>query len=86
MGINKKVMRIMPLFLSLVLLFTSTVPVQASVSSRDKGLDLDSTAILLHGTSSVRHNMGINESVIYGDYYYMETLVRLLKPDWKRYW
>lgn len=51
-----------------------------------KGLDLDSTAILLHGTSSVRHNMGINESVIYGDYYYMETLVRLLKPDWKRYW
>ena len=43
-------------------------------------------AILMHGTSSVRHNMGINESLIYGDYYYMEALVRRLKPDWNRYW
>lgn len=51
-----------------------------------RGLNLDSNAILLHGTSSVRHHMGINESVIYGDYYYMEALMRRLNPDWKRYW
>lgn len=51
-----------------------------------RGLDLDSTAILLHGTYSVRHNLGINQSLIYGDYYYMEALVRMLKPDWIRYW
>ena len=48
--------------------------------------DVDTTAILIHGTSSYRHNMGVNESVIYGDYYYMETLMRMLNPDWKRYW
>ena len=51
-----------------------------------RGLNLDSNAILMHGTSSVRHNMGINESLIYGDYYYLEALVRRLKPDWNRYW
>lgn len=46
----------------------------------------DTSAILIHGTSSVRHNMGVNESVIYGDYYYMEALMRRLRPDWNRYW
>lgn len=51
-----------------------------------RGLNLDSNAILIHGTSSVRHNMGVNESVIYGDYYYMEALVRMLRRDWNRYW
>lgn len=45
-----------------------------------------SSSILMHGTSSVRHNSGINESLIYGDYYYMETLMRMSNPNWKRYW
>ena len=35
MGINKKVMRIMPVFLAFILLFTSVVPIQASVSNGD---------------------------------------------------
>lgn len=47
---------------------------------------LDTTAILTHATSSVPHDYGLNVSLIYADYYYMETLVRLLKPDWNRYW
>lgn len=27
-----------------------------------------------------------NTSALYGDYFYLEALVRLLYPDWKRYW
>jgi len=46
----------------------------------------DTSAILMHGTGDVRRNSGVNESLIYGDYYYMEALVRLMKPDWVRYW
>lgn len=29
---------------------------------------------------------GVNECVIWGDYFYMEALHRLLTPDWKMYW
>ena len=46
----------------------------------------ETTAILIHGTGDVRRNGEVNESLIYGDYFFMETLIRLLKPDWKRYW
>jgi len=40
----------------------------------------DIPAILLEGTRSVPHNM-MDHSLIYGDYYFVETLVRLLRPD-----
>ncbi len=53
-------------------------------TTKDKGIE--GTAVLMHSTSSVRHNMGINECLPYGDYYYMETLYRLLNPDWNCYW
>ena len=29
---------------------------------------------------------GVNECVIWGDYFYMEALNRILDPDWKMYW
>ena len=51
-----------------------------------EGKNIEGTSILMHSTSSVRHNMGINESLPYGDYYYMETLYRLLNPEWRCYW
>ncbi len=37
-------------------------------------------AILLHGSRSVPHNW-MDHPLIYGDYYFVETLVRLLRPD-----
>lgn len=37
-------------------------------------------AILLEGSRSVPHNW-MDHSLIYGDYYFVETLVRLLRPD-----
>ncbi|MBM3127406.1 MAG: glucuronyl hydrolase [Chloroflexi bacterium] len=37
-------------------------------------------AILLHGTRSVPHGLA-DHALIYGDYYFVETLTKLLRPD-----
>lgn len=40
---------------------------------------------ILHGTGSKPHGMGVDECNIWGDYYYMEALTRLIKK-WEMYW
>lgn len=51
-----------------------------------------SNGLLLMGTYSKKSpyntctEAGVNECVIWGDYFYMEALHRLLTPDWKIYW
>ncbi len=51
-----------------------------------------SSGQLLHGTYSKKtpYNTctpeGVDECVIWGDYFYMEALHRVLTPDWKIYW
>lgn len=47
--------------------------------------DAHSNGILLHSVYSKPDNKGVDECCIWGDYYYFEALVRLLK-DWKLYW
>ncbi|MCR4656082.1 MAG: glycoside hydrolase family 88 protein [Lachnospiraceae bacterium] len=48
--------------------------------------------LLLHGTYSKKspYNTctpeGVDECVIWGDYFYMEALQRLIHPDWRSYW
>lgn len=47
---------------------------------------------LLHGTYAKKtpfntcKNSGVDECVIWGDYFFMEALTRLMNPDWKMYW
>ncbi|SHI05462.1 glycoside hydrolase family 88 protein [Clostridium grantii] len=45
----------------------------------------ESNGLLLHGVYSKPGNTGVDECNIWGDYYYMESLVRVLK-DWELYW
>ncbi|WP_413378205.1 glycoside hydrolase family 88 protein [Alkalihalobacillus sp. 1P02AB] len=45
----------------------------------------ESNGLLLHGVYSKPHHNGIDECNIWGDYYYLEALVRTLK-DWELYW
>lgn len=45
----------------------------------------ESNGVLLHAVYAKPHNKGIDECNIWGDYYYFEALVRLVK-DWKSYW
>ena len=47
--------------------------------------DPDSNGLLLHAVYSRRHGNGVDECNIWGCYYYMEALVRMLKGT-KAYW
>jgi len=47
--------------------------------------DSDSNGILLHAVYGKPFNNGVDECNIWGDYYYFEALVRLIK-DWQLYW
>ena len=42
--------------------------------------------IIQHVTHALPQRAGIDECSIYGDYFYLEALLRQLKPDWKKYW
>jgi len=44
-----------------------------------------SNGILMHAVYNKPRGMGIDECTIWGDYFYFEALVRLLK-DWRLYW
>jgi unsaturated chondroitin disaccharide hydrolase len=44
-----------------------------------------SNGVLLHGVYSKPAQDGVDECTIWGDYFYLEALVRLLK-DWRLYW
>ena len=45
----------------------------------------ESNGILLHATNHKPKGIGVDECNIYGDYFYFEALVRLVK-DWQLYW
>ena len=42
--------------------------------------------LLAHGTHYYAGNRGVDECCIFGDYFYMEALMRLLRPDYNGYW
>lgn len=46
----------------------------------------DSDGVLMHGVYSWHHNKGIDECNLWGDYFFMEALMRLYKEDWRGYW
>jgi unsaturated chondroitin disaccharide hydrolase len=45
-----------------------------------------SNALLLQGVYSKPHGSGVNEGNLWGDYFYLEALMRVSRPDWKCYW
>jgi membrane fusion protein (multidrug efflux system) len=42
--------------------------------------------LLLHGTYYYAGRNGIDECCIWGDYFYLEALCRVLNPDFKKFW
>lgn len=46
----------------------------------------DSNALLLHSVYDMPKSIGVDEGCLWGDYFYMEALIRVLKPDWETYW
>lgn len=54
-----------------------------SYTSREKE---DNEGLLLHGVYAYQEGKGVDEPNLWGDYYYMEALFRLLRPTWETYW
>ena len=48
--------------------------------------DQVSNGILLNQTYALPQGIGIDEHNIWGDYFFMEALHRMLDPDWNLYW
>lgn len=46
----------------------------------------ESNALILHGVYSKPGGAGVNEANLWGDYFYLEALMRLARPDWEMYW
>ena len=46
----------------------------------------EANGLLLHATYSKPGNVGVDEMNIWGDYFYMEALHRMLDPEWELYW
>lgn len=46
----------------------------------------ETEGLLLHGCYHVRENLGVDECMSWGDYFFMEALMRYLHPDWRKYW
>lgn len=48
--------------------------------------DGTSNGLLRHSTYVKKQNRGVDECCIWGDYFYMEALMRVINPAWKLYW
>ncbi|HEY0187274.1 MAG TPA: glycoside hydrolase family 88 protein [Cellulomonas sp.] len=46
----------------------------------------DSDALLLHGVYHWHKGDGVDEGNLWGDYFYLEALTRLQRPDWVPWW
>ncbi len=47
---------------------------------------VDSDALLLHSVYDAPKGHGVDEGTLWGDYFYLEALVRTARPGWRRYW
>ncbi|WP_454111592.1 glycoside hydrolase family 88 protein [Microbacterium aurum] len=46
----------------------------------------DADALLLHSVYDLPKDNGVDEGTLWGDYFYLEALTRLHKPEWVTYW
>lgn len=48
--------------------------------------DSDKEGLLLHGVYAYSENKGVDEANLWGDYFYMEAIYRLVNQNWKTCW
>ncbi|MGO1384772.1 MAG: glycoside hydrolase family 88 protein [Arachnia sp.] len=56
---------------------------EASYATTAEG---EENCLLLHGVYALHAGRGIDEGNLWGDYFYMEALLRRARPDWVSYW
>ncbi|MCJ1705779.1 MULTISPECIES: glycoside hydrolase family 88 protein [unclassified Rathayibacter] len=42
--------------------------------------------VLLHSVYDLPKNVGVDEGTLWGDYFYLEALMRVSRPEWRPYW
>jgi unsaturated chondroitin disaccharide hydrolase len=42
--------------------------------------------LIERGVYDAPKNIGVNEGNLWGDYFYLESLVRMAEPDWVSFW
>ena len=45
-----------------------------------------SDALILHGVYDLPRGVGVDEGTLWGDYFYLEALMRVSRPEWTPYW
>ncbi len=50
----------------------------------ENGIDYE--GLIFHVTAALPQRLGIDQTAVYGDYFYLEALSRYLNPDFKMYW
>jgi len=45
-----------------------------------------SNALILHGVYDKPKGKGVDEGTLWGDYFYLEALTRVVRPDWPHHW
>lgn len=46
----------------------------------------NSDALILHSVYDLPKDNGVDEGTLWGDYFYLEALMRVSRPEWKKYW
>ena len=59
---------------------------EATIDNCTDGIGEDDDGLICHVTAALPQNLGIDQTAVYGDYFYLEALLRYKKPDFKMYW
>ena len=46
----------------------------------------DADALILHSVYDLPKANGVDEGTLWGDYFYLEALMRVARPEWRKYW
>jgi unsaturated chondroitin disaccharide hydrolase len=59
---------------------------ESVIDNYSGNLEDEFDGLVHHVTASKPHDMGVDGSAVYGDYFYLEALARYLLPEEEHYW
>ena len=59
---------------------------EATIDRCTDGIGEYDDGLICRVTAALPQRLGIDQTAVYGDYFYLEALLRYIKPDFKMYW